>query len=860
VSIQENVQNGHGPLLAAPEMASKKYPIFPTTSDGKKPTVEGGFYAATTDPVQIAKWMHEPGRRWHNIAYPTGILSGVIVIDADNPKMVEMMQKKYGDPHVRSARGAHWYFKHPRVGKITSCSIAPGLDRKGDGGYVLAPPSKGKVWTNGIPNIEDLPVLPEEFWPKKREKKTGEREISQDTKDAAASAIAARIDTIKDSTRHDHMLALCRVFLDRGVSMADAEDILVAAWDQYGGELAERAESEIAGALASTQERIENDEPAKGAPYLEAQTPGLFEELEGIMGWVRLTVSPKRSGGEKRSYRCDDSGNAERLADRYGDKLRYCWPWSKWLVYDGTRWRLDDTGTIMRLAKATARSIFKEAALAEDDERAKKLSNWAASSLSEAKRKAMTSLARGEPGIPILPDALDADPYLLNCLNGTLNLRTGELQEHSPDDMISKLVPVEYDPAAKCPTFDAALARTLPSAALRGFLQRVFGLALIGEVLEQVLIILHGSGANGKSTLIEAIMAALGEYAGATAPDLLMSKGTSHPTELADLYGLRFVACMENEEGHRLNESRVKMITGRDRIKARRMREDFWEFEPTHTVVLGTNHRPEVKGTDHAIWRRVKLVPFEVTIPDSEQDKDLPAKLAAELPGILRWLVEGCLEYQRKGLAEPDEVKAATQGYRSDMDVIAQFVEDECVESPRAEAPASKLYECYRDWCEHAGETAASQRVFGLRLRDREYESFQVTSGSNKGRKGWRGIGLREDHNGPDGGPPRPSGGIKPPGEGEKVDHKEITSPAQSGLDKPNTQDKQGMVDLVDPNSVLHTRQPPRVSGYAEKRSTRSTWSTAEQQARIDPLVYEGMSPEWARREVLGLLEDEEEL
>jgi len=215
--------------------------------------------------------------------------------------------------------------------------------------------------------------------------------------------------------------------------------------------------------------------------------------------------------------------------------------------------------------------------------------------------------------------------------------------------------------------------------------------------------------------------------------------------ELADLFGARFVASVEVDEGRRLAESLVKQLTGRDPIKARRMREDFWQFGPTHTVFLATNHRPEVRGTDHAIWRRIKLVPFEVTIPESEQDKRLAEKLRKELPGILAWIVRGCLEYQRNGLGEPEEVKAATEGYRAEQDVLAAFIDECCVVHPRAEVGATPLYRAYKDWCEQAGENKLTQTKFGRRLKERSFESKKTQ------RVTWYGIGLRDDR--PD---PRP--------------------------------------------------------------------------------------------------------
>jgi putative DNA primase/helicase len=350
----------------------------------------------------------------------------------------------------------------------------------------------------------------------------------------------------------------------------------------------------------------------------------------------------------------------------------------------------------------------------------------------------------------ITVDELDPDPWLLNCQNGTIDLRSGELLEHRRADMITKETPVEYHEAAAAPTFEAFLETILPNEDIRSFVQRALGSAISGKVRDDVLVIFHGGGANGKSTLVHAVMEALGEYAIASAPDLLMSKGHSHPTELADLFGARLVSCMESEEGRRLNEGLVKQLTGRDRISARRMREDFWQFDPTHTIILGTNHKPEVRGTDLAIWRRLKLVPFGVTIPKAEQDKDLSEKLQSELPGILRWLVEGCLQWQANGLQEPDEVLAATDSYRSDMDTLAQFIEDSCTVHAGAQAPATPLWKHYTRWCDESGEKPLKQRAFGTRLGERGFESFKYTDGPHKDRKGWAGIGLKSGQTDPD--------------------------------------------------------------------------------------------------------------
>ena len=363
--------------------------------------------------------------------------------------------------------------------------------------------------------------------------------------------------------------------------------------------------------------------------------------------------------------------------------------------------------------------------------------------------------------------------WLLNVENGTVDLRKGELREHRRADLITKLAPVEYDPGAQAPTWEAALERLLPSHDLRTFFQRFVGYCLTGDTSEQVLVFLHGLGANGKSTIINALLDVLGDYGQQAAPELLTVKGYSHPTELADLKGARLVASIEVEEGKRLAESLVKQLTGGDRIKARRMREDFWEFEATHKLLLAANHKPVVRGTDHAIWRRIKLVPFNVTIPEHEKDKKLPEKLHAERAGILAWAIRGCLDWQQNGLGESEEVSMATADYRREMDVLAAFMEECCVLSEDVHAEATPLYNVFRKWCVTAGEPEKSQTRFGSMLRDR---GFKDGKHSQTRRKLWRGIGLRTDIESEEGGdcppqgPPPDSPGPKQSKQSETVD------------------------------------------------------------------------------------------
>jgi len=342
--------------------------------------------------------------------------------------------------------------------------------------------------------------------------------------------------------------------------------------------------------------------------------------------------------------------------------------------------------------------------------------------------------------------------------------KTGTLHPAQRSDYLTDCLSIDYDPTALCPHWEAFLWRIMGGTVVNeeadplkdeelrqqqaqddrarrliGFLQRVFGQCLSGDVSEQDLYILYGTGANGKSTLVNTILALLGGYAMKASAELLMTtRSDRHPTERADLFGKRLVATIETQEAGRLNETFVKEATGGDPIRARRMREDFWEFLPTHKMLLATNHKPEIRGTDYAIWRRIKLVPFTVTIPKPEQQKSLPTTLLHELPGILAWMVRGCLDWQHDGLQPPQDVLLATEAYRQEQDVFEAFLETECFRMPNARVSAAALYQTYERWCGDNDIEAIAKRAFGQRLATCGCTPDKGTGG----RREWVGVGL----------------------------------------------------------------------------------------------------------------------
>jgi putative DNA primase/helicase len=678
-----------------------------------------------------------------NIGIITGEASGgLVTADLDCPEAVALAGR-FLEPTLTSGRESvpdgHWWY------------IAPGLEHREFEG-IPNTTSEGTILE--LRSTDHQTVVEPSIHPggeRYRWSRSGlepavisAEDLTEAARRLAAAALIAR--HLPEHTergggggRYHYALALAGYLLRHGLDRETVETVLKAAWDAKGWHGIEREKrSSYAGierAVRDTDEKLRRGDPTTGGRALEGMVQGLPRKLADFLGWERFSLREGRG-----TYLCNDAGNAERLADRHGANLRYCFPWGKWLVYDGTRWRVDDRGAVVRLAKETARAIFEEAKEAGDDETAKRLGKWATTSLSESKLRSMISLAQSEPGIPVLPEEMDASRDLLNVLNGTIDLRTGELREHRREDLITKIAPVEYDPDAAAPTWIATLERVLPSEEVRRFFKKVCGYALTGDVSEQMLPVLYGTGANGKSTVLNAELDVLGDYAMQAAPDLLVAKKGSHPTELADLFGMRFVASIEVEDGSRLAESLVKQLTGGDRIKARRMRQDFWEFEPTHKVFMACNHKPQVRGTDNAIWRRIRLVPFTETIPPAEQDKHLPDKLRDERAGILAWAVEGCLEWRREGLQAPDEVRQATGAYRAEMDVLGAFLRECCELGPEKNVAARDLYAAYRMWCEEVGERPESQRKFGSRLTERG--SFERYRGGADGGHRWRGVDL----------------------------------------------------------------------------------------------------------------------
>lgn len=457
-----------------------------------------------------------------------------------------------------------------------------------------------------------------------------------------------------------------------------------------------------------------------------------------------------------------DAGNAQRFAAQHAGALRYTLAHG-WLTWDGKRWKPDETGEVTRAARRTVAAMMRDAQAANDvatrhmeaiakriesgeevgdesavvkaaQKRAKELQAWAIKSQAKDRLSAMIALAQSEPTIAAHATDFDRDPWLLNVQNGILDLRTGELSPHDPGAMCTQIAGASYDPGATCPTWLTFLATVQPDPDMRLFLQRSIGYSLTGVTPEQVFWDFYGTGANGKSVLSAVVLALLGDYGMRAKAQTFMAAGQAQngsgaSEDVATLAGKRLVLAAELEDSQQLAESFVKDLTGGDRLRARFLHKNSFEFQPTCKLWLVGNYKPVVKGTDLGIWRRVRLVPFDVTIPESERDAGLTDKLLAEIDGILVWAVQGCLDWQRDGLATPQAVKLATQAYRDDSDLVGQWLTECTVAAPNASAPAKDLFASYQTWCKDNGLRDMSATGLGRKLAERGIDKARLTAG-----------------------------------------------------------------------------------------------------------------------------------
>ena len=471
----------------------------------------------------------------------------------------------------------------------------------------------------------------------------------------------------------------------------------------------------------------------------------------------------ERKGGKdtttvRNDHHHTDLGNCYRLVWRHGENIRFVSIWKKWLVWTGTYWQIDSSGAVERLAKDTVLQIPKEgiaeldrlARITEEVERdkiqkkIKEILGWAKISEANNRLGAMINLAKSELQIALTPEDFDTDPFLLGVKNGVIDLRTGRLIEPKRDQYITKNSGIEYRPGTKAQIWEKFLERIQPDPDVRAFLQRWCGYCLTGDTSEQCFTIFYGTGKNGKSTLISMIMHILGTWARqADFKTFVMKDRDAASNDLARLFGTRLVTATESQENNRLDEAVIKSLTGGDRITARYLYSEFFEYTPSFKIILSSNHKPHIRGTDEGIWRRIRLIPFHVTISEDEKDPRLKEKLFAEASGILNWMLDGCREWQRIGLGIPEAIASATGEYRESNDLIGRWISERCNATPRAEGTIKDLYEDFCSWTDEEGiNRPPIKRKFSEVLAEKGFKKVRI---GHKGLAGFWGIGLIAD-------------------------------------------------------------------------------------------------------------------
>jgi putative DNA primase/helicase len=726
--------------------------VFPVVAGGKTPSVSGGVHARSKNPKQIKKYFQANASANYGVAM--GAASNTFAVDLDGMEGVRnfrRLEEKYGRCQptltVRTPHGLHLYFRPPkrRVPNSTS-RIAKGVDIKGDGGYVVGP---GSTTADGVyrfargrgPN--DVKIAEAPAWllkmlaprPTPADESTKPVEIPEGHRERALKyADAARqreLERLAKAPKHqrNNTLNLCAFklgqFLPHGLLDRNSA----------ANELAQVA-SRIGLDTHEIRPTIESGLNAG------ARHPRRLAFLKEPAQRVVVPPSPKKPDdiAERLAKLGEtDTDNAQRFATRFGRKVIFTLG-RGWLVFDGIRYKPDAQLQAVELAKQTARGIRAELQFMGSDHARAARARFARESLSKGSLERMLDLAKS---LLVVEDSkLDSDPMLFNTLSGTIDLRTGELDKHDPRDLLTKLAPVNYDPKAKCANFKRFLRHIhRDDAEYTRYMQKAAGYTLTGDISEQVLFFAHGPGNTGKSTFINTLRDMMGDYGAHTPTETLLAKQNDNaiPADLARLAGARMVSAIEANFNRRLDEARIKGMTGGEPITARFMRHNFFQYAPNFKLWLGANDLPRVRSTDTAFWRRVRVLPFVHEVPPSERDREFPKKLKAEWPGILAWAVRGCLKWQAEGLAEPASVRRATAQWQKQVDHIKIFADEMLTFAPGESTQAKPMYEAYKRWCRQNGEQHLSVSDFKQGLS----EGVSLPHKRVHGVGWWKGVKLR---------------------------------------------------------------------------------------------------------------------
>ena len=438
-----------------------------------------------------------------------------------------------------------------------------------------------------------------------------------------------------------------------------------------------------------------------------------------------------------------DITNRDYFLKAYGDVIRYCITWNKFLYWNNTNWQVDNRGRVEEKVVDFIHQMYRGLRVINDRTLEAAFEKHLIKSESFRRLQAIIGLLKMCKDIKAEDWELDSDIYLFNIEGLTLNLKTGKAREPNIKDLITKKSRFIYDKNADCPIWKMFINQIFnQDKDLIHFIQKAMGYSLSGDVGEQCLFILWGTGANGKSTFLNVLHYLFGDYACSTMIETFMKKNSEQSNDLARLKGARLVTTSEIEQGKPLSESLIKQITGGDEITARFLYGEYFSFKPTFKIFMATNHKPKVRGADNGIWRRIKMIPFTVTIPAEQRDKSLTEKLIAENSGILNWLIQGYAMWRKEGLQEPDAIRDANEEYRMDMDIVGTFVND-CFNfdaSLKIRLHTKQLYDTYLKWCNRNNERIMSQKWLGLRMQEKGFKRI-----IGNGQRMWLGLYIKDE-------------------------------------------------------------------------------------------------------------------
>ncbi len=726
---------------AALRYAAHGWEVFPCRAGGKLPAVKWKDKGlVTTDPEQVKSLFSN--HRNANIAFI--VPKGLLVLDVDTKEgkvgaeSLAKLEAEYGKLPENAPRqktwsgGYHLLFKLPEevdVG-ISASVVGKDLDiRSGGDGYILCEPSSvngvSYRWENGNPLVNDeldIPYAPE-WLIVLASKKTSEGaslpkpEIISPTRvkkadidgDLEFVRIKSALFCIPAELADDY-----DTWYKLGMCLRSQNNENYDLWCEWASQSSKFSEEESAYKWSSFSKNKENS----------LNIASLFR-LAGEYGYANIQYAQELKGEA-----LTDTGNAKRLIRHHGDNIRYCRESKSWLQWSGGCWAWGSEA-VMRLAQDTVHKTIDEAsdaALAGKSELSVATIKHSVRSQSCHSLEAMVKLAKYDRDISLSFSQLDANPYLLCVMNGVVDLRTGLLREAKRENLITKQAHVVYDTKSQCPTWIKFLDRIFDSdVEVIAYIQRAIGYSLTGDTSEQCMFMAVGTGCNGKSLMLNVISALLGDHAMTAQSDTLMAKSNSSNlnNDVARLRGARLVATSETEDGRRLAEGNIKQLTGQDSITARHLYGEFFEFVPMFKLWLSANHRPIISGDDYGIWRRISLIPFNITIPESERDGKLFEKLSFEYSGILNWAIQGCLDWQKMGLAAPGAVRGAVENYRGDMDSFGGWLEACCEVVKAKKCAASGLYASYRVWSLENGLYPLSAKRMGQKLVERGFNKHK---------------------------------------------------------------------------------------------------------------------------------------